>query len=515
MDKVLQETINGKELNKEYQFLPIDTKYFDEDIKLELLSLFDDLDKELDGWLVHSENYQALKTILPKFKEKVQTIYIDPPYNTGSDEFVYKDRFRHSSWLTMLENRLDLAKNFLHDRGIFYSNIDDNEVDEYGILTKTVFEGKTDKIVWKKASEGRWGKMKNVKTFRKDHEYIIVAFKGEEKLNKMLEKPRFVHQYSNPDDDPRGPWMSGTISIKESASDPNHPNYYTVESPSGKKFTRQWNFPKDEFDRLNGEGRIYWGPNNENVPRIKIFLNEEREVTPYSVLIEKGTNTEAKEEFIDILGHNVKEFIDVLNPKPTKLLETLFQLSTDESSIVFDFFAGSGTAAHAVMRLNKKYGGKRKFILVEMGEYFDTIICPRIKKIAYSFNWNNGKPQDTDGIGMFFKYYDLEQYEQTLRKAVYKESHPFVGFDDKSIYQQYVFMKDLKLLDAMKLDYENNKIKINFDEIYPNIDLAETLSNLTGKWIKKIEKNAVIFEDGNKIDFDDVDFNLIKPLIWW
>ncbi|MCD6214806.1 MAG: site-specific DNA-methyltransferase, partial [Candidatus Desulfofervidus sp.] len=98
---------------------------------------------------------------------------------------------------------------------------------------------------------------------------------------------------------------------------------------------------------------------------------------------------------------------------------------------------------------------------------------------------------------------------------VYKESHPFVDFDDKSIYQQYVFMKDLKLLDAMKLDYENNKIKINFEEIYPNIDLAETLSNLTGKWIKKIEKNVVIFEDGIKIDFDDIDFNLIKPLIWW
>ncbi|RJS72174.1 hypothetical protein CW714_04875 [Methanophagales archaeon] len=150
-----------------------------------------------------------------------------------------------------------------------------------------------------------------------------------------------------------------------------------------------------------------------------------------------------------------------------------------------------------------------------MGEYFDTIICPRIKKIAYSFNWNNGKPQDTNGIGIFFKYYDLEQYEQTLRKAVYKPSHPFVDFDDKSIYQQDVFMKDLKLLNAMKLDYVNNKIKINFDEIYSKIDLAETLSNLTGKWIKKIEKNAVVFKDGSEIDFDNIDFNMIKPLIWW
>ncbi|MHA1748142.1 MAG: site-specific DNA-methyltransferase, partial [Promethearchaeota archaeon] len=166
-------------------------------------------------------------------------------------------------------------------------------------------------------------------------------------------------------------------------------------------------------------------------------------------------------------------------------------------------------------KLNKEDGGKRKFILVEMANYFDTVIIPRIKKVAYSFNWKNGEPQDTDGIGIFFKYYDLEQYEQTLKKAVYKESHPFVNFDDRSIYQQYVFMKDVKLLDAIKLDYESNKIRMNFDEIYQNIDLAETLSNLTGKWIKKIEKDAVIFEDDSRINFDDINFNLIKPLIWW
>ncbi|MGC8733602.1 MAG: DNA methyltransferase, partial [bacterium] len=115
--ELIERTITGYQLKKEYQFLPIDTKYF-KDLEIEILSLFDDLDNELDGWLIKSENYQALNTILPKFKEKVQTIYIDPPYNTGSDEFLYRDRYQHSSWLTMMENRLSLARELMREDGV-------------------------------------------------------------------------------------------------------------------------------------------------------------------------------------------------------------------------------------------------------------------------------------------------------------------------------------------------------------------------------------------------------------
>ncbi|MGC9124128.1 MAG: site-specific DNA-methyltransferase, partial [Thermoplasmata archaeon] len=124
-----------------------------------------------------------------------------------------------------------------------------------------------------------------------------------------------------------------------------------------------------------------------------------------------------------------------------------------------------------------------------------------------------------NNAGGFFKYYDLEQYEQTLRKCYYIPSEPFFDLDNKSIYQQYIFLKDPKLLDAMDLDYKNNKIKIRFNDIYPNIDVAETLSNLKGKWIKKINKNSVILRDNNnneeEIRFDEIDFKTIKPLIWW
>ncbi|MEA2065661.1 MAG: DNA methyltransferase, partial [Thermotogota bacterium] len=123
--RILENTLVGKQLNKKYQYLPIDTKYF-KDLELEILGLFENLDNALDGWLIKSENYQALNTILPKFKEKVQTIYIDPPYNTGSDEFIYRDKFQHSSWLTMMENRLSLTKEIMmKDNGIIFVSIGD------------------------------------------------------------------------------------------------------------------------------------------------------------------------------------------------------------------------------------------------------------------------------------------------------------------------------------------------------------------------------------------------------
>jgi hypothetical protein len=167
------------------------------------------------------------------------------------------------------------------------------------------------------------------------------------------------------------------------------------------------------------------------------------------------------------------------------------------------------------MMLNAEDGGNRKFLLVEMAENFYTVLVPRLKKLCYALSWNNGRPCKLDGLGIFCKYYDLEQYEMALRRSIYKESHPFSVLSDKTIYQQYIFLKDLKMLNSMVVDKKNNKIRIDFTKIYPNIDLAETLSNLLGKPIKKIEKNAVELEGSKRIEFEDIDFSMVKPLIWW
>jgi adenine-specific DNA-methyltransferase len=363
--------------------------------------------------------------------------------------------------------------------------------------------------------------MKNIKTFRKDHDYVIVAFKNEQLLNKIKEKPQFKYDYNNPDNDPRGPYKAGSISRREEASDPNHPRYYTVISPSGKKFTRQWDISKEEFEILDKDGRIYWGKEGNSVPALKIFLNEEREITPYSILIEKGTNTEAKEEFLNILGDEFENIINKLNPKPEKLITTLGQLATNNESIMLDFFAGSGTTAHSVMKLNNKYGGQRKFILIEMADYFDEVIIPRLKKICYSFNWKDGKPQDAEGISQIIKYHYLEQYEDTLHNIEFpneeKGQKVLQLFDEDKEVNEYVMKYMLKFetegsptllnLNSFENPFEY-KLKIisslpaeataqagGKGEKLANVDLVETFNYLLGLKIsgyRFLNKNACL-----------------------
>jgi len=306
--------------------------------------------------LIEGDNYHALSVLNYTHAGKVDVIYIDPPYNTGNKDFIFNDRYvdredayRHSKWLSFMEKRLKLAKNLLKDTGVIFISIDDNEVAQLKLLMDKIFNNLTDMIIWRKSGESRWGKMKNVTTFRKDHEYIVVAYASNKvQFNKMLEKPNFVYQYSNPDNDPRGPYKAGSISRKESASNPKHPNYYTVTSPSGRKITRQWDISKEEFEKLNKDKRLYWGKEGDNIPAIKIFLNEERFVTPYSVFLTKGTTTEGKEELRNIF--NIKEGqADVFqNPKPVSLIKTLIQLTTKHTSIILDFMAGTGTTGDVV-----------------------------------------------------------------------------------------------------------------------------------------------------------------------
>jgi hypothetical protein len=186
----------------------------------------------------------------------------------------------------------------------------------------------------------------------------------------------------------------------------------------------------------------------------------------------------------------------------------------EHNGIVLDFFAGSGTTAQAVLSMNKDDGGKRRFLLVEMAEYFDDVILPRVKKVMFSGSWKGGKAQDGDGISQFVKYFQLEQYEDALRRAKYGDADLF---DDpnKDPYNQYVFLRDLKMLEALEVDTKKNKVKVDLNKLYNGIDIAETLSNLTGKWIKRITADSVEFDDGEVVDTKNLDWKRIKPLIWW
>jgi len=485
---IIQKTINGETLNPKYKFLPIDTKYFN-GLELDILSLFGNLDKELDGWLIHSENYQALKTILPKFKEKVQTIYIDPPFNTGED-FPYVDRYQDSSWLSLMNDRISLAKQFLNNSGSIFVHLDHNAEHLGRILLDSIFKnGFINNLAWSYRTGGASKKT----SLPYKHDSILFFAKD---IENFAYRPIYERQYLE------------------------KPFIEAKQDEEGKYYTDT--LLRDVVDGV-----------------IKDFVNK------------KVFNTRP------VLNLS-NEFYGFKTQKPEGLLYLLqYITSKSEKEIILDFFAGLGTSLAVAQKLNKKWIG------IEMGEYIDNFyiddielnkteknridlykkfvvldykeeefkIKAKVKKIGIlgrlkqvlSTKGKNEPCGITEDInwqgGGFFKYYDLEQYEQTLRRCHYIPSEPFFDLDDKSIYEQYVFLKDPKLLDAMELDYENNKIKINFDEIYPNIDIAETLSNLKGKWIKRITKDSVILTDDNnneeEIKYDNIDFKTIKPLIWW
>ena len=149
-----------------------------------------------------------------------------------------------------------------------------------------------------------------------------------------------------------------------------------------------------------------------------------------------------------------------------------------------------------------------------MADYFNTVLLPRIKKVVFSDEWKNGKANGGKGCSHFVKYFELEQYETALSKAIYKDANLF-NDPNSDPYQQYIFLRDTKMLDALEINTNKNSVKVNLAKLYPNIDIAETLSNLTGKWIKRISENEVEFMDGEKIDLKNLDWKLIKQLIWW
>jgi adenine-specific DNA-methyltransferase len=273
-------------------------------------------------------------------------------------------------------------------------------------------------MIWKKSGFGRDGKMKNTTTFRKDHEYIMACYKIDKKLNKIDELPDFQGEYSNPDNDSRGAWLSGSISRADYASDPDHQFFYTVVSPSGKKLSRQFEITKEDFDKLNKDHRISWGKSGDSVPRQKIFLSEERSVTSYSVLLNKGTTTEGTKEVSAILGRDCAK----LRPKPVKLIQTLIQLGVkNDNAVVVDFFAGTGTTGHAVRKFAKKVSKNIQYILCTNDE---NKICsnycyPRVRKIMeLGYKDENGKK--IKPLGGSLKYFKTVFVKDASNKDDFK-----------------------------------------------------------------------------------------------
>lgn len=318
--------------------------------------------------LIEGDNYDALRLLQLTHKEKIDLIFIDPPYNTKNKDFAYNDFFvgendswKHSKWLSFMKKRLVLAKELLKEDGVMFISIDDHEMAQLKLLCDELFgeQNFIQNFMW------LHGKGKKNKQSRTLQQYVLCYSKNKALLNEWKENVWTDYDFKNPDNDPKGVWFSGSISFTESRSNPNHENYYSIQSPSGVTWTRQWQVSKSEMDHLISNGDIYFGeyPNYDNVPREKIRPSL-IEVIPSNIIENKGTTKGAETELKNILG--VKNFD---YPKPIALIKHLINISgVDSNAIILDFFAGSGTTGHAVLELNSEDNGCRQFILCTNNE---------------------------------------------------------------------------------------------------------------------------------------------------
>ena len=385
--------------------------------------------------LIEGDNYHSLAVLNFTHQEAVDLIYIDPPYNTGNDDFIYNDKirsgyvkkddpFRHSKWLAFMEKRLKLAKNLLKKDGVIFMSIDDNEFAQLKLLADEIFDEKNFVI------DVIWNSRKSVSSdaiVSLNHNHTLLYAKDIDVLREVAKKGlKFklqtkAERFTNPDNDPRGPWTADPFDA------PNlRPNLtYPIKNPkTGKVFMppkgRCWRTTKEEYEKFLKDGRIVFGKNGISKPQLKRYLSdaEEKGLTPKSIWDDVGTTTNGTQELEEILGE--KKFN---NPKPVSLIRRILELTTDKNSVVLDFMAGSGTTGHAVLALNKEDGGSRQFILCTNNENnICTDVCyPRLKKVIKGYK--NAKGENVAGLGGNLKYYicdfvEAEPTDRNKRKLV-------------------------------------------------------------------------------------------------
>ena len=360
---------------------------------------------------IEGENLEVLKVLQKAYFGQVKLIYIDPPYNTGSDQFVYPDRFQeskedylkriqemddegallregqfrknsresghyHSNWLSMMLPRLYIARNLLRDDGVIFVSIDDNEVHNLRLLMNEIFgeENFVANVIWQKI----YSPKNSARHFSEDHDYMLVYAKHAESWAPNL-LPRSVDmeaRYSNPDDDPRGPWKPGDLSARNAYSKGTYP----ITCPSGRKLDgpppgMYWRYSKEKLKELDADGRIWWGSDGNNVPAVKRFLSEVQQGRVPQTLwgySEVGHTQKAKKELLSRVQFPSSDLV-FDTPKPTDLIRRMCLLATqlNDNALVLDFFAGSGTTMDAVLQQNAEDGGNRRCILVQMAEPLD------------------------------------------------------------------------------------------------------------------------------------------------
>ncbi len=379
-----------------------------------------------DNLIIEGDNLAALKALLPTHQGKVKCIYIDPPYNTGNEGWAYNDNVnspmmqdwlgkvvdredltRHDKWCCMMLPRLKLLRELLRDDGVIFVSIDDNEVHHLRCLMDEVF-GEANfvaTVVWEKV----YSPKSSAKYLSENHDFIVMYARDKEQFRPALlsRTEEADARYHNPDNDPRGPWKPSDLS----ARNPYSKGRYPITSPGGRVIPgppagSYWRVSKERFADLDGDKRIWWGEDRNQVPAIKRFLSEVRQgLVPETIWTYKevGHTQQARKTLLQIFPDDPLEFKTI---KPVGLLRRILQIATDKDSIILDSFAGSGTTAHAVLSLNKEDGGNRRFVLVECEDYADALTAERVRRVV------RGVPKARDealrdGSGGSFSYFQL------------------------------------------------------------------------------------------------------------
>jgi len=448
-----------------------------------------------DNLIIHGDNLEALKALLPTHAGKVKCIYIDPPYNTGEEGWAYNDNVnspmmkdwlgktvdkedltRHDKWLCMMTPRLKLLRELLAEDGVIFVSIDDIEQYRLRALMDEIFgeECFISIFIWKSR---QIVDSRNQNKVSNDHEYILVY--GKQTDTSLKGRASDKSKYSNPDKDPKGPWMSNSIlGLADAEGRPNL-HYPLINPKTGKKYIPPadsgWRYSRETMLQKINEGRIIFPKKDDGRPREKKYLSElGDEFTGFSSILNEG---------VGYTLHGTREVRDILQakkfafPKPTSLIKALINQVTSYDDIVLDSFAGSGTTAHAVLDLNKEDGGNRKFILIETEDYADKITAERVRRVIKGVKRAKDEKLKK-GLGGSFSYFelgkaidaekmlkgkdlpsyvDLAQYvfytatgaEFVRSKVVQK--HRFIG--ESGDYQVYlIYEPDIKKLKELALD---------------------------------------------------------------
>jgi len=491
-------------------FLILDTKFFSEEFKVKLIDSIEDIDEQLSGLLINSNNFHAINLFQERYKKQIKCIYTDPPYNTGGDGFIYKDNFQHSSWLSMMLPMLFQKYNLLSEQGSILISIDENEISNLTCGLKSIFE--KDKVsapfIWKKKAGGGDDSSK----IAVEHEYIVPLLKDSTntQLGKIQhESPSMTAKYSKKEKDGRRYYwerMDKTSLTYSESMDYEVPcpdgTFIMPEQPDPENPTTIWRWSKEKLmkgleEPDDSNKKVYVRKDKKNNWRVytKTYMSLDG-VTPRSLLVETehGRNREGTRELANLFGKKIFK-----NPKPTQLLSHLLPIFLNSSDgLVGDFFAGSSTTGHSIINLNRKDNGNRKYILAEMGEHFDNVTKPRIQKVIYSKDWKDGKPVSREGSSHCFKYIRLESYEDALNNLTLnrKKSQSLALQENATFREGYMlnYMLDTETQDSLLNiaafeDPFNYYLNITRDNEMKatKVDMVETFNYLIGLVVESLK----------------------------